>query len=89
MDLVSSICTNILSLEAELQGCNMALTDDPHPRKKAKLEEQMSTVQVEINKLKAKMSRNVSTPLQSNICQSPADRSEGSMQGQGDNKIVK
>ena len=38
MDLGSSICTNILSLEAELQGYNMALTDDPHPRKKRKFE---------------------------------------------------
>jgi hypothetical protein len=81
MDLGSSICTNILSLEAELQGYNMELTDDPHKRKKAKLEEQMATVQAEINKLKAKLSRNVSTPPQSNIHQSPADRSEGSMQG--------
>jgi hypothetical protein len=62
MDLVSSICTNILSLEAELQGCNMALTDDPHPRKKAKLEEQMAIVQAEFHKLKAELSRNVSTP---------------------------
>ncbi len=40
----------------------MALADDPDPRKKAKLEEQMATDQVEINKLKAKLSRNVSTP---------------------------
>ncbi len=89
MDLGSSIHTNILSLEAELQGYDMALTDDPHPRKKAKLEEQRATVQAEIHKLKAKLGRNVSTPPQSNICQSHADRSEGSMQGQGDNKVVK
>jgi hypothetical protein len=81
MDLGSSICTNILSLEAELWGYNMALIDDPHPRKKAKLEEQMATVQAKINKLKAKLSRNVSTPPRRNIHQSPVDRSEGSMQG--------
>jgi hypothetical protein len=81
MDLGSLIRTNILSLEAELGGYDMALTDEPHPRKKAKLEEQMATVQVEINKLKAGLSRNVSTPPQSNFYQSPADRSEGSMQG--------
>ncbi len=61
----------------------MALTDDLHPRKKAKLEEQMATVQAEINKLKAKLSKNISTPPQSNICQSPVDRSEGSMRGLG------
>ncbi len=59
----------------------MALIDDPHPRKKAKLEEQMATVQAKINKLKAKLSRNVSTPPRRNIHQSPVDRSEGSMQG--------
>jgi hypothetical protein len=81
MDLGSSICTNILSLEAELQGYDMALIDDPHPRKKAKLEEQMATVQVEINKLKAELSRNVSTPPRCNICQPPVERSEGSMRG--------
>jgi hypothetical protein len=75
MDLGSSIHTNILSLEAELQGYDMALTDDPHPRKKAKLEEQMASVEAEIHKLKAELSRNVSTPPQSNICQSPVDRS--------------
>ncbi len=74
MGLGSLICTNILTLEAELQGYDMALTDDLHPRKKAKLEEQMATVEVEIHKLKAKLSRNVSTPPRSNICQSPVDR---------------
>ncbi len=81
IDLGSSICTNILSVEAELQGYDMALTDDPHPRKKGKLEEQMATVQAEIHKLKAKLSRNVSTLPRSNTHQSPADRSEGSMWG--------
>jgi hypothetical protein len=75
MDLGSSICTNILTLEAELQGYNMALIDDPHPRKKAKLEELMATVEAEIEKLKAKSSRNFSTPPRSNICQSLVDRS--------------
>jgi uncharacterized small protein (DUF1192 family) len=59
----------------------MALTDDLHPRKKAKLEEQIATVQAEINKLKAELSKNVSTPPRSNIPQSPVDRSEGSMCG--------
>jgi hypothetical protein len=75
MDLGSSIRTNILTLEAELQGYDMALTDDPHPRKKAKLKEQMATVEAEIHKLKAKLSGNISTPPQSNVCQSPVDRS--------------
>jgi hypothetical protein len=41
MDLRATIHTNILPLESKLQGYDMALTDDPHPRKKAKLEEQM------------------------------------------------
>jgi hypothetical protein len=75
MDLGSSIRTNILTLEAELQGYDMALIDDPHPRKKAKLEEQMATVEAEIHKLKAELSRKVSTPPRSNIHQSPVDRS--------------
>ncbi len=75
MDLGSLIRTNILTLEAELQGYDMALTDDPHPRKKAKLEEQMATVEANIHKLKAELSRKVSTPPQSNIRQSPVDRS--------------
>ncbi len=75
IDSGSSICTNILTLEAELQGYDMALTDDPHPRKRAKLEEQMATVEAEIHKLKAELSRNVSTSPRSNIRQSPVDRS--------------
>ncbi len=53
MDLGSLMCTNILTLEAELRGYDMALIDDPHPMKKAKLEEQMATVEAEIHKLKA------------------------------------
>jgi hypothetical protein len=34
MDYGSAICTNILLLEAELPGYDMALTDGPNPRKK-------------------------------------------------------
>jgi hypothetical protein len=74
MDYGSAICTNILSLEAELCGYNMALTDDPNPRKKAKLEEQMVIVQAEVNRLKAELSNNVSTPPRGNR-QSPAQQS--------------
>ena len=37
MDLGATIRTNILSLKAEYHGLDMALTDDPPPREKAKL----------------------------------------------------
>ena len=57
MDYGSSICTNILSLQAEIRGYDMALTDDPNPRKKAKLEEQMAIVQAEVNRLKVELSK--------------------------------
>ncbi|KAL3786778.1 hypothetical protein ACHAW5_002979 [Stephanodiscus triporus] len=39
MDMNAMLRTNILSLESEHQGLDMALMDDPPPRKKAKLEE--------------------------------------------------
>jgi hypothetical protein len=45
MDMSAAIYTNTFSLEAEYQGLNMAMIDDPPPRKKAKLEEQMKTIQ--------------------------------------------
>ncbi len=59
--------TNILSLEAEHRGLNMALIDNPPPRKKAKLEEQMRV----IGRLRSELSDMVATPLQSNLRSSP------------------
>ncbi len=47
--------TNILSLESELRGLDMALIDDPNPRKKAKLEEQMTAIEAEVTKLKSEL----------------------------------
>ncbi len=48
MDVSSSLRTNILLLEAEYWTLDMALVDDPHPKKKKKIEEQMSTVESKI-----------------------------------------
>ncbi len=42
------------------RGSNMALTDDPNPRKRAKLEEQMAIVQAEVDRLKVELSKNAS-----------------------------
>ncbi len=46
----ATICTNILSLEAEYWGLDMAMIDDPPPRKKAKLEDQLKTNETELRK---------------------------------------
>ena len=75
MDYGSSIRTNILSLQAEIRSYDMALTDDPNPRKKAKLEEQMAIVQAEVDRLKVELSNNSSTPPRDNR-KSPAQRRE-------------
>jgi len=53
MDVSSSLCTNILLLEDEYRTLDMALVDDPHPKKKTKIEEQMSTVESKIQQLKS------------------------------------
>jgi hypothetical protein len=60
MDYGSSIRTNILSLKAEIRGYDMALTDDPNPTKKSKLEEQIAIVQAEVDRLKVEPSKNAS-----------------------------
>ncbi len=60
MDYGSSIRTNILSLQAEICGYVVALTDDPNPRKKSKLEEQIAIVQAEVDRLKVELSKNAS-----------------------------
>ena len=51
MDISATLWTNILSLKSEHQGLDMALMDDPPPRKKAKLEEQMKAIEAELKKL--------------------------------------
>jgi hypothetical protein len=60
MDYGSSIHTNILPLQAEIRGYDMALTNDSNPRKKSKLEEQIAIVQAEVNRLKVELSKNAS-----------------------------
>ena len=51
MDISATLWTNILSLKSEHRGLDMALMDDPPPRKKAKLEEQMKAIEAELKKL--------------------------------------
>jgi protein-tyrosine-phosphatase len=40
----------------------MALVDDPHPKKKTKIEEQMSTVESKIQQLKSDLNNLIATP---------------------------
>ena len=46
----ATLWTNIFSLESEHRGLDMALMDDPPPRKKAKLEEQMNAIKRQTRK---------------------------------------
>ena len=71
MDMSATLRTNILSLESELRGLDMALMDDPNPRKKAKLEEQMTAIEAEVTKLKSELNNIVATPPRSNLRSSP------------------
>ena len=71
MDMSATLRTNILSLESELRGLDMALMDDPPPRKKAKLEEQMTAIEAEVTKLKSEFNNIVATPPRSNLRSSP------------------
>jgi len=71
MDMSATLWTNILSLESELRGLDMALMDDPPPRKKAKLEEQMTAIEAEVTKLKSEFNNIVATPPRSNLRSSP------------------
>ena len=68
MDVSSSLRTNILLLEAEYRNLDMdmALADDPHPKKKTKIEEQMSTVESKIQQLKSDLNNLIATPPQNN-----------------------
>ena len=63
MDMSATLRTNILSLESKLRGLDMALMDDPNPRKKAKLEEQMTAIEAEVTKLKSELNNIVATPV--------------------------
>jgi hypothetical protein len=76
MDVSSSLCTNILLLEAEYRTLDMALVDDPHPKKKTKIEEQMSTVQSKIQQLKSDLNNLIATPPRNNLRKSPATRAD-------------
>ena len=71
MDMSAMLRTNILSLESEHRGLDMALMDDPPPRKKAKLEEQMTVIEAELTKLKSELNNMVATPPRSNLRSSP------------------
>ena len=62
MDVSLSLDTNILLLEAEYRTLDMALVDDPHPKKKTKIEEQMSTVESKIQQLKSDLNNLIATP---------------------------
>ena len=66
----ATLRTNILSLESELRGLDMALMDDPPPRKKAKLEEQMTVIEAELTKLKSELNNMIASPPQSNLLHS-------------------
>ena len=68
MDVSSSLRTNILLLEAEYRSLDMALVDDPHPKKKTKIEEQMSTVESKIQQLKSDLNNLIATPPRNNHC---------------------
>ena len=57
--------------ESEHRGLDMALMDDPSPRKKAKLEEQMTVIEAELTKLKSELNNMVATPPRSNLRSSP------------------
>jgi hypothetical protein len=54
-DMSATLWTNILSLESEHRGLDMALMDDPNPKKKAKLEEQMKAIEENLDKLKSEL----------------------------------
>ena len=71
MDMSATLRTNILSLESELRGLDMALMDDPPPRKKAKLEEQMTAIESDLTKLKSEFNNIVATPPRRTLCSSP------------------
>ncbi len=44
------------------------MIDDPPPRKKAKLEEQMKMIETELGELKSELNNMVATPPQNNVC---------------------
>ena len=67
----ATLWTNILSLEAEYRGLDMALIDDPPPRKKAKLEEQMRAIEEHLGRLRSELSNMVATPPRTNLRSSP------------------
>ncbi len=76
MDVSLSLRTNKLLLEAEYRTLDMALVDDPHPKKKTKIEEQMSTVESKNQQLKSDLNNLIATLLQNNLRKSPATRAD-------------
>jgi hypothetical protein len=76
MDVSSSLRTNKLLLEAEYRTLDMALVDDPHPKKKTKIEKQMSTVESKNQQLKSDLNNLIATPLHNNLRKSPATRAD-------------
>jgi hypothetical protein len=67
MDVSLSLRMNILLLKAEYRALDMALVDDPHPRKQTKIEVQMSIVESKIQQLKSDLINLVATPPRNNI----------------------